>query len=99
MDDVALKALDSYQQLMDLGMNTTDMAAGKIFAEASNMLKIALEAKDTKTKRKLDQIDLMLKKARLDKVRNDSGNGDEDSVKGHVFDRNELLKLMKDSSK
>ena len=52
MNDIAQKALDSYAQLMSLGMNVSDMAAGKIFAEASNMLKIALEAQDTKTKAK-----------------------------------------------
>ena len=50
MNDIAKKAINSYQQLMDLGMNVSDMAAGKVFAEASNMLKIALDASDAKTK-------------------------------------------------
>ena len=70
MNDIAKKAINSYQQLMDLGMNVSDMAAGKVFAEASNMLKIALDASDAKTKAKLQQIDLMLKKARIDKFDN-----------------------------
>ena len=69
MNDIAKKAINSYTQLMDLGMNVSDMAAGKVFAEASNMLKIALDASDAKTKAKLQQIDLMLKKARIDKLR------------------------------
>lgn len=96
MDDVALKAIESYEQLMSLGMNVSDMAAGKVFAEASNMLKIALEAKDSKTKAKLQQLDLMLKKARLDKMKDQSGDDNDPSVKAtQVYDRNELLKIMK----
>ena len=94
MDDISSKALDSYAQLMSLGMNVSDMAAGKIFAEASNMLKIALEAKDTKTKAKLQQLDLMIKKARLDKTKNQN-EGYDDSGPTAVYDRNELLRIMK----
>ena len=52
MNDIAKEALNSYKQLMDLGMNVSDMAAGKVFAEASNMLKIALDASDAKNKSK-----------------------------------------------
>lgn len=95
MDDIAKKAIDSYEQLMNLGMNVSDMAAGKVFAEASNMLKIALEASDAKTKAKLQQVDLMIKKARLDKQ---SGNS-EDDVKATVYDRNELLKIINQNDK
>jgi hypothetical protein len=54
------------------------------------MLKIALEASDAKTKAKLQQIDLMIKKARLDKQ---TGNDAEES-KATVLDRNELLKII-----
>ncbi len=97
MNDIAKKAIDSYEQLMNLGMNVSDMAAGKVFAEASNMLKIALDASDAKTKAKLQQIDLMLKKARIDKF-SDKGSGDAQSVEATVFDRNELLKLIKGDS-
>ena len=53
MTDIAKEAMDSYRSLMDLGMNVSDMAAGKVFAEASNMLKIALDASDAKTKANL----------------------------------------------
>ena len=95
MDDIALKAVDSYEQLMNLGMNVSDMAAGKVFAEASNMLKVALEAKDSKTKAKLQQLDLMLKKARLDKTKNQNGDIDGDITATQVYDRNELLRIMK----
>ena len=66
---------------------------GKVFAEASNMLKIALDASDAKTKAKLQQIDLMLKKARIDKF-SDKG-GETESIQATVFDRNDLLKIIK----
>ena len=94
MNDIAKMAVESYEQLMQLGMNVSDMAAGKVFAEASNMLKIALDASDAKTKAKLQQIDLMLKKARIDKF-SDKGSGDTEGVSATVFDRNDLLKIIK----
>jgi hypothetical protein len=78
-------------------MNVSDMAAGKVFSEASNMLKIALEAKDAKTKRKLDQIELMLKKIRVDKLRNHGVELDDNVTSTQTFDRNDLLKLMKEA--
>ena len=93
MNDIAKKAIESYEQLMNLGMNVSDMAAGKVFAEASNMLKIALDASDAKTKAKLQQIDLMLKKARIDKF--DNKGSESESVQATVFDRNDLLKIIK----
>ena len=93
MNDIAKEALNSYKQLMDLGMNVSDMAAGKVFAESRNMLKIALDASDAKTKAKLQQIDLMLKKARIDKF-SDKGTSEE-TVQATVFDRNDLLRIIK----
>ena len=93
MNDIAKKAINSYEQLMSLGMNISDMAAGKVFAEASNMLKIALDASDAKTKAKLQQIDLMLKKARIDKF--DNKGTETEAVQATVFDRNDLLKIIK----
>ena len=43
---------------------------------------------------KLQQIDLMLKKARIDKF-SDKGTGGEETVQATVFDRNDLLKIIK----
>ncbi len=91
MDDLAQQAVDSYQQLMNLGMNVSDRDAGSIFDSAAKMLKTALDAKDSKINSKLKQIDMMIKKARLDNnageyTSNDSGN--------KLLDRNELLKII-----
>ena len=92
MDEIAQQAVESYEQLMSLGMNMTDMAAGPVFANAANMLKIALEARDSKVSRKLKQIDLMLKKANLDaKIAKDEGASETTAT---ALDRNELLKML-----
>lgn len=93
MDEIAQQAVDSYEQLMMLGMNMTDMAAGQVFNNAANMLKIALEAKDSKVNRKLKQIDLMLKKARLDQQEK-KNEPDVLEAQATMFDRNELLKMI-----
>lgn len=96
MDEIAQQAVDSYEQLMMLGMNMTDMAAGQVFNNAANMLKIALEAKDSKVNRKLKQIDLMLKKARLDQQEK-KNEPDVAEAQATMFDRNELLKMISGS--
>ncbi len=97
MDDIAQQAIDSYQQLMSLGMNMSDMAAGSVFNNAAQMLKIALEAKDSKVSRKLKQVDLMLKKARLDQQT--AKEDPHEEVQAQVLDRNELLKLINQKDK
>ena len=97
MTDIAKEAMDSYRSLMDLGMNVSDMAAGKVFAEASNMLKIALDASDAKTQAKLKQIDLMIKKERVDKFGQADNSTSSQGMQATVFDRNELLNIMKDA--
>lgn len=99
MDAIAVEAMQSYQQLMSLGMNMTDMAAGQVFNNAANMLKIALEAKDSKVSRKLKQVDLMLKKARVDQTAKKLGDVDAEEINSNTFDRNELLKMLGKSDK
>ena len=90
MDDIAQQAIDSYQQLMNLGMNVGDREAGSIFDSASKMLKTALEARDSKVTAKLRQIDLMIKKERMDKSSTQSSS----TSSPDKFDRNELLKII-----
>ena len=97
MNDIAKEALSSYKQLMSLGMNVSDMAAGKVFAEASNMLKIVLDARDGKAKAQLQQIDPMrFKKARLD---NNTGKNDTTADGELLYDPNELLKIINKNDK
>ena len=96
MDDIAQQAVDSYQQLMNLGMNVGDREAGSIFDSAAKMLKTALEAKDSKIESKLKQIDLMIKKGRLD---NNAQSTSTSGSNGTVVDRNELLKIINTKEK
>lgn len=94
MDDIAQRAIDSYETLMGLGVNVSDRDAAPIFDTAARMLGTALQARDSKVNTKLKQIDLMLKKARLDAQ--SKNNAAEEATSATVFDRNELLKMLKD---
>jgi len=94
MDAVAKKAIRSYKDLCDLGLNVQDSHAGRIYEVAATMLKTALEAKDAKVTRKLKTIELQLKKAKLDQDKNSKHDADSDAS-GNEFDRNELLEYMK----
>lgn len=96
MTEIGKKALQSYQDLMDLGMNVKDEAAGSIFNQAANMLKIALEASDAKVARKLRQIDLMQKQRRIEmQEAKAKDENDDDPEVVRAFDRNEILKALK----
>jgi hypothetical protein len=91
MDDIAAKALNTYKDLCDLGLNVTDAHSGKIYEVSAQMLKIALDAKDAKVSKKLKMLDLQLKKMKVDKTPDESGNSSKGGS-GQEFDRNELLK-------
>lgn len=96
MNDIAYKAIQSYQDLTDLALNVADAHAGRIMEVAATMLKTALEAKDAKVNRKLKTIELQLKKAKLDQdYALKRGEGIASEATGNEFDRNELLKILK----
>ena len=83
MDRYADKAEKAFEDLMDLGFNVEDRNAGHIFASAQTMLKNAIEAKNSKSDRKLRAIELQLKKLRLDQ--NESKNVKNVRKFEHVF--------------
>jgi hypothetical protein len=97
LDDLANKAEEAYDDLMDLGMNVEVRYASRIFEVASSMLNNAISAKTAKIDKKLKAVDLQLKKLKID---NDArGNGDDpnDVINGQgyiITDRNELLKKL-----
>lgn len=103
MDELAKKASESFDDLMDLGMNVDSRYASEIFAVAGTMLGHAITAKTAKMNKKLKMIQLQLQKAKLDQ----SAGGDEESESGavqtgtgHILDRNELLaQLVKREAK
>lgn len=96
MDEIALKALKSYKELIILGMNAPPIHSGKLFEVASTMLKTALDAKDAKVNKKLKMIDLQMKKYRIDALANNAENNDDNNKP--EFDRNELLQHIKDQN-
>ena len=97
MDDLAGKAVNGYEDMMDLGMNVDSRWASDIFGVASQMLGHAITAKTAKLNKKLKMVDLQLKKANLDQkvaiVNDETVNGT-----GVVLDRNALLdRLLSDN--
>ena len=97
LDDIADKAMGSYEKLMDLGMNAELRYSGRIFEVAGGLLKTSLDAKVAKMDKKLKMLDAQLKKQKLDQgtpESSDTINGDE-----LVIDRNALLGKLKDIDK
>ena len=93
MDALASKAQESFDNLMDLGMNVDSRYASEIFNVASQMLGHAITAKNAKINKKLKIIELQLKKAKLDQsVAEPEDNSP--TGQGRVLDRNELLRTL-----
>ena len=90
MDDLASKAQESFDDLMNLGMQVDSRYASEIFSVASQMLGHAITAKTAKMNKKLKMIDLQMKKLKLDRDAN-SDDPHVPTAQGHVLDRNELL--------
>lgn len=93
LDELADKALSSYQDLMDLGMNVELRYASRIMEVASTMLKNAIDAKAHKIDKKIKMVQLQLQKEKQDKK-----NGINEPLEGEgviVSDRNSLLEKLK----
>ncbi len=94
LNEVAEKAMQAYEDLMDLGMNVEGRYAGRVFEVAGNMLRTNLDAKVAKLDKKLKMVELQLKKEKLDKEGfNDSGFTEGEGYV--VTDRNSLLERLK----
>ena len=94
LDDLAKKAEDAYDDLMDLGMNVEVRYSGRIFEVAASMMGNAITAKTAKIDKKLKAIDLQLKKYKIDKDANEDPNDVLNGVGYVITDRNELLKKL-----
>jgi len=98
LDDLAAKAQETFNDLMDLGMQVDSRYASEIFAVAGTMLGHALTAKTAKLNKKLKMVDLQLKKLKIDQ--DQSRNAPEDAVEtahGQVLSRNDLLERLMSS--
>ena len=95
LDDLAAKATETFDDLMDLGMQVDSRYSSEIFAVASTMLGHALTAKTAKLNKKLKMIDLQMKKLKLDQ--DQARNAPEEAVEtahGQVLSRNDLLERL-----
>jgi hypothetical protein len=96
MENIAEKAMDSFEELMSLGMNVQDAHAGRIFETAGKMLQIAMDSKNAKVDKKLRMVDLQIKKMRIDAM---DGGSSTSSDNGTVMDRNQLLQFLNKKDK
>lgn len=97
LDELAKLAVDSFNNLSDLGMQVDSRFSAEIFSVAGTMLGHALSAKAAKINKKLKMIDLQLKKAELDrKLSLTKQKEPEETPLGtaQVVDRNQLIKMI-----
>ena len=93
LDDLTNKAMESFENLMSLGMNVEARFSAPIFDSASKMLGHAVTAKLGKAQKKLKETEL---KMRLMKMQADKKPDDETvNVEARVWDRNELIRNLK----
>jgi hypothetical protein len=97
MDELSKLAKESFNTLMDLGMQVDSRFSAEIFSVAGNMLGHALTAKTAKINKKLKMIDLQLKKAELDRKLSAVKPEKLEETPlgtGNIVDRNELIKMI-----
>ncbi len=95
LNEVADKAMQAYDDLMDLGMNVEARYSGRVFEVANSMLQTSLNAKIAKLDKKLKMVELQLKKEKLDKESTENDNGIINGEGYVVTDRNSLLERLK----
>lgn len=92
IDALATKAVNSYEELMSLGMNVEAKFSAPIFDAATKMLGHAITAKLGKAQKKLKEVELKMRAAKMGLDKNDN---DTSEITASVIDRNELIKSLK----
>ena len=96
LDDLAKKATDAYDDIMDLGMNVEARYSARMFEVAASMLGHAIQAKSAKLDKKLKMIDLQLKKQKIDQDTISEEQGVNIQGDGVIIaDRNSLIEQLK----
>lgn len=95
LDELANKAQETFDNLMDLGFNVDSRYASEIFAVAGTMLGHALNAKTAKLNKKLKMVELQMKKVKLDRDAQSNGDEPTQTAHGQVLSRNDLLEMIK----
>jgi hypothetical protein len=103
-DELANKAIQAFDDLMDLGMNVEAKYSGRLFEVAANMLSTAVAAKGHKIDKKLKVVDLQLKKLNIEKrakqAKKEEPENESVETEGFIVsDRNSILKQLKDLKK
>ena len=97
LDELSALAKEKFQDLIDLGMNVEARYSGHILATAGTLLGHAITAKEAKLRKKLQMVDLQLKKAKLDYQMKET-DGEKlltaEDGQGVIVDRNELLRQI-----
>lgn len=104
MDEYAKKAMETFEDLVDLGKNVEDRHAAPIFDSASKMLAAALQAKTAKMDKKMKMIELQMRQRKLDqeeeklkayiesKKKSDDLSDDDGMIEGKIIgDRSAML--------
>jgi hypothetical protein len=113
MDEYAAKAIQTFDELVDLGKNVEDRNAAPVFDSASKMLTAALQAKQAKMDKKLKMLELQMRQRKLDmderklehqiKSKQDDENDPEEIEGKFVNDRasmlSEIMSQMKQKDK
>jgi hypothetical protein len=95
LDDLAAKAQETFDDLMDLGMQVDSRYSSEIFNVASQMLGHAITAKTAKLNKKLKMVDLQMKKLKLDQDQAKiKGDDPVETAQGQVLSRNDLLERL-----
>lgn len=96
LDNLAAKAEQAYDDLMDLGMNVEARYGARMFEVAASMLTAAIQAKTNKIDKKLKMVDLQLKKLAIDKKHGNEGENESVQGEGYILtDRNSILEKLK----
>lgn len=95
LDKLADRAVESYEQLIDLGMNVESRFSAPIFDAASKMLGHAITAKLGKAQKKLKEAELKLRAIKANNSDTPSDPNNNTNIKATVYDRNDLINIIR----
>jgi len=98
MDEISEMAVSAHKDLLELGMNVDTRTAGEILGTSATMLKIAMDARNSKMDKKLKLIKLQMDKMKLDHAMAKEDNAPVDGG-ALTLDRTEILAQIHNSVK
>lgn len=94
MDEIADRAMETFEELKGLGFGVEAKSAGPIFEPMVNVLKLAMDAKSSKIGQKMKYMRLQLERERLEHQKAQKpteGFVEADTEAGVMLDRNAIL--------